>query len=74
VPILVAERFKTRICSLLLAEIAGSNSAGVWMSILFVVSCQVEVSASGPLPCKEESYGMSRDVVHGLGTSRMSRL
>ena len=47
-PIAVAERSKTRVCSRSLAEIAGSNPAG-GMDGLSVVSvvCQVEVSATG---------------------------
>ena len=40
-------RSKVRVCGRSLAGIVGSNSAGVWMSVVSVVFCQVEVSASG---------------------------
>jgi len=50
-PIPVAARSKAWVCGRLLAGIAGSNPARVWMcvcvSVVSVVCCQVEASASG---------------------------
>ena len=46
VPIPVAERSEERVCSRSLAGVAGSNPAG-GMSLVLVVYCQVEVSATG---------------------------
>ena len=37
---------KVWVCCRLLAGIVGSNPAGAWMSVLGVLCCQVEVSAS----------------------------
>jgi len=42
-----AARSKAWVCGRLLAGIAGSNPAGAWMSLVNVVFCQVEISASG---------------------------
>jgi hypothetical protein len=44
-PIPVAARSKAWICGRSLAEIAVSNPAGAWMSVVNVLCCQVEVSA-----------------------------
>ena len=48
-PILVVTRSKTWVCGHLLTGIAGSNPAGGrgCLSLVSVVCCQVEVSASG---------------------------
>jgi hypothetical protein len=46
-PIPVPTPSKARVCRHLRAGIVGSNPAGAWMSVSFVVCCQVEVSASG---------------------------
>jgi len=46
-PISVAARSKAWVCGRSLAGIVGSNPAGAWMSVLSVVRCQVEVSATG---------------------------
>jgi hypothetical protein len=47
-PILVTTRSKASVCSRSLAGIAGSNPAGdMDDSVVSVVCCQVEVSASG---------------------------
>ena len=48
-PVPVAARSKAWVCSRLLAGIVGSNSAGGmdFFSVVGVVCCQVEVSASG---------------------------
>jgi len=46
-PISVAARSKAWVYGRSLAGIVGSNPAGAWMSVLSVVCCQVEVSATG---------------------------
>jgi len=47
-PIPVAARSKAWVCGLALAGIVGSNPAGgMDICMLFVLCCQVEVSASG---------------------------
>jgi hypothetical protein len=46
-PIAVAARSKTWVYGRSLAGIAGSNPAEAWMSVVSVVWCQLEVSASG---------------------------
>ena len=43
----MAARSKAWVCGRSLPGIVGSNSAGVWMSLVSAVCCQVEVSASG---------------------------
>jgi len=42
----VAARSKAWVCDRSLAVIAGSNPALAWMSLVSVVFCQVEVSAT----------------------------
>jgi len=42
----VAARSKAWVCGRLLAGIAGSNPVVAWMSVVIVVYCEVEVSAS----------------------------
>jgi hypothetical protein len=42
----MAARYKAWVCSLSLAGIAGSNTAGC-LSLVSVVCCKVEVSATG---------------------------
>jgi len=45
------------VCGRSFARTAGSNSAGAWMSVLVnFASCQVEISAKGPITLPEESY------------------
>ena len=46
-PVPVAARSKAWVCSRWHAGIAGSNPTGAWMSVVSVVCCQVEVSATG---------------------------
>ena len=47
-PIPVAARSRGSVCGRSPAEIVGSNPTGVaWMSVVSVVCCQVEVSATG---------------------------
>jgi hypothetical protein len=48
-PISVAVQSKAWVCGRSLAGIVGSNPAGAWksLSLVSVVCCQVEVSASG---------------------------
>ena len=42
----VAARSKAWVCGRSPAEIVGSNAAGAWMSVVSVVCCQVDVSAT----------------------------
>ena len=49
-PIPVATLSKVWVYCRSIAGIAGSNPSGVWMSLVSVVYCQVEVSATGRSP------------------------
>jgi hypothetical protein len=46
-PVPVAARSKACVCGRSLSVIAGSNPAWVWMFVVSVVCCQVEVSETG---------------------------
>ena len=64
-PIQVAARAKPWVCGRSLSGNASSKPAGLWMSVVSVVGCQVEVYASGRSLVQRSSteYGMCVSVI-----------